>query len=177
MKNTKKITKMVVVGATLGVTGLLGMWVYNLVKKFQTNVISLDKIKFKSITPQGVLDLNLYLKYVNNTSLSAKIVSQSYKIYVNEKYVGELVNSYTNDIKPKATSIIGVEVNIPLKRAFNTVKGMDLTSLASTALQFIKTGKDNARITIDIQMKVRILGFIPVKIPYVYKSTLKNMMS
>ena len=54
---------------------------------------------------------------------------------------------------------------------------MDLTSLASTALQFIKTGKDNARITIDIQMKVRILGFIPVKIPYVYKSTLKNMMS
>ena len=177
MKNKKKITKLVIVGATLGVTGLLGMWVYKLIKKFQTNSISVDRIKFKSITPQGVADFNLYLKYVNNSSVSAKIVSQSYKLYVNEKYVAEMVNSYANDIKPNATSIIGVEVNVPLKQAFNKVKGMDSTSLASTALQFLQTRKDNARIALDITLKVRLLGFIPLKIPYVYKSTFKNLMS
>ena len=172
----KKTWKYIVWGTTLGVSALTGLWVYKQVDNFMKNYVGFRKIKFLQITQQGVLKFDLWLTYINKTNISAVMTSQKYKIYSNGKFKGEAENFANTPIKGDGESIIGVLVDVPIQQIYNKASQQTLKQLAFKALDFLDGGPAKTRIKIDMELKLKIYGFIPIKVPYVYEDTLKNMM-
>ena len=167
--------KLIVWGSVLGVSTIVGLWVYRQVDVFMKNLIGFKTIKFLQVTNSGVLKFDIWLTYTNKTNVSAVLTSQVYKVYANGKFVGEAENFAKTPIKANGESIIGVQVDVPVQNMIDSAKKYSVQQLAFKALEFIEKGPRSTTIKIDMELKMKVFGFIPITVPYSYVDRLSNM--
>ncbi len=158
-------TKHIVVGA-LACVSLTAATLYWQYKKLMEYAIKFAGIKIKKAQAHAV-DFDITLTLTNNSGLKFDIISQEYKVYVNDILISEIANPSSQHIAAKSVSPITVNVK------FNPVKvGNNIKAAAGTLLNNVLT----VPIRIDIKLKVG-LWFIKVNIPYTYKTTLKELLT
>jgi LEA14-like dessication related protein len=120
----------------------------------------------KKLTLQEV-DLNLFLNFKNKSNIKINILSQDYKVYINEKEVVKASNSVNQIILPKTESILGVNVNFKPNKLIDTISGL-ATNFALAPQKVI------IKVKIDIKVK---LWLFTIAIPYEYVVTLSDLLS
>lgn len=135
-------------------------------KKLMNYVIKFKGIKIKTLSAK-VFNFDLFINFTNNSDIKFDIIEQDYKVYLNDKFVTRLSNAGTTQILPKSTSVIGINVNFNPTEVLNLLGKNIVTILSKPETVMVK---------IDVKLKVSLYG-IKVSIPYVYTSTLKEMMA
>jgi LEA14-like dessication related protein len=149
--------------ALLSFTAAALYWQY---KRLTDSCINLNKIVMKKLTLQEV-DLNLFLNFKNKSNIKIDILSQDYKVYINEKEVVKASNSVNQIILPKTESILGVNVNFKPNKLIDTISGL-ATNFALAPQKVI------IKVKIDIKVK---LWLFTIAIPYEYVVTLSDLLS
>lgn len=142
MKILGKILFFGVIAAGVGYTVSYLKKQASLIKDYE---ISVARVKVNSFSFTKV-SLTLFLEFWNKSNLSIDLISQKYKVYMNNKPVADLVNNKLVTIKPKAKTII------PLNVTFDFSKVLKL-SLAS--LRDLLENKN--------KIKIRTVGSIKIK--------------
>lgn len=159
-----KIKKTHVIAGLIGLVTITGAFLYYQYTKIMDYVIKFKGIKLHVFGMDGVM-FDLILSFTNNSDLSFKIVSQKYKIYLNDKFVSEASSDKEQQIAAKGTSDIAVNVKFSPRSIMNAVN----------VNEFLLS-KQNINLKVDIKVKVA-LGPIKIGIPYVYQTSLKEIMS
>ncbi len=157
-----KIEKKHIIVVGLGVISLALAGAYWQYKKMMNYCIGLNRIQVNNLSGKNA-DINVYLDFQNKSDLKINIESQEYKVSINNTEITKITNSATQVIAPSSTSIIGVNVK------FNPEK-------AGTSVLNILASMKPVTIKIDIKLKVK-LWMITVSIPYIYETTLKELMA
>lgn len=157
--------KHIIVGglALLTITGATLYWQYT---KIMNYVIKLLNVKFKSVTLKKV-DFDLSLSFTNNSDLTLNVISQDYTVYVNDVDVLRVKNTTTAQLTKKSTSPIDVNIQFSPEQIAAKLKG--------GAINFL-TSPEKVNIKVDVKLKVKLL-FITVSVPYVYQTTLKEILA
>jgi LEA14-like dessication related protein len=159
-----KNKKWLYIGA--GVLGL-GALAYYQYKKLMDFTLGFKSARVNSVGVNGI-NLDLFFNFTNKSAVKVEVLSQSYDVYINDIYVTTLSNSLANTIQPKATSVVGVNVNLTksdLASLGQRLKG-GLLSLLNVA---------NIKVTIKEHIKMKVAGFIPYTLNYNYNTTIKEM--
>ena len=149
--------------ALLSFTAAALYWQY---KRLTDSCITLNKFVLKKLTLQEV-DLNLFLNFKNKSNIKINILSQDYKVYLNDKEVAKASNSITQTIIPKTESILGVNVNFQPTKLINMLGGL-ATDFALNPQKVI------LKVKIDIKVK---LWLFTIAIPYEYVATISDLMA
>ena len=160
-----EVKKWVIVG-TLGVISVALALGYLQYKKLMNYVIKFKGIKLKTLTAK-VINFDLFINFTNNSDLKFIISDQIYKVYLNDKFVTTIQNGADVTIMPKSTSIL------PINVSFDPTSVIKL--LGQNALSIIAS-PDKFTLKVDIKLKVSLYG-IKVSIPYVYTTTIKELMT
>lgn len=152
--------KHIIIGGLSVISVALGTmyWQYT---RLMDYVIGFNKIKPNKINTD-LVDFNLYLNFKNKSDVKMVIESQDYNVYVNDKFITKASNAIPQTIEAKIPSVIAVNVR------FNP-------SLAGTNLLSALLQMGNTKIKIDMKLKVK-LWFFHVNIPYVYETTIKDLI-
>jgi LEA14-like dessication related protein len=160
-----EVKKWLIVGG-LGVISIALAAAYLQYKKLMNYTIKLKGFKLKTITPQ-LINFDLFINFSNNSDLKFVISDQEYKVYLNNQYVTKLVNSNDVVVQAKSTSVIPVNIQFNPSEVLKLLGQNALTILASPQKIIVK---------VDVKLKVALYG-IKFSIPYVYESTLKELMT
>jgi LEA14-like dessication related protein len=95
---------------------------------------------------------------LNKSSLAVDIISQKYDIYINDIYITTATNQINNVVKPKATSIVGVNVKLTDWTKLITSQSNLLSVLSSLT---------NLNMKVVEKIYVKVMG-IPYTIDYTY---------
>ena len=161
-----KLEKKYLVAGAIGLVTVTGALMYLQYKRLMNYVIKVKRVFVNRIDSNSV-DLNLFLNFTNNSDIGFTIESQSHNIYINDTLVSKIENNTPNQISPKSTSVIGVNIK------FNPNKIINI--LGKNIVDFL-TSSDKLRIKIDMKFRVK-LWFFKVNIPYVYETTLKDLLN
>jgi LEA14-like dessication related protein len=161
-----KLEKKYLVAGAIGLVTVTGALMYLQYKRLMNYVIKVKRVVVNRID-SGSVDLNLFLNFTNNSDIGFTIESQSHNIYINDTLVSKIENNTPNQILPKSTSVIGVNIK------FNPNKIINI--LGKNIVDFL-TSSDKLRIKIDMKFRVK-LWFFKVNIPYVYETTLKDLLN
>lgn len=161
-----KLEKKYLVAGAIGLVTVTGALMYLQYKRLMNYVIKVKRVVVNRID-SGSVDLNLFLNFTNNSDIGFTIESQSHNIYINDTLVSKIENNTPNQILPKSTSVIGVNIK------FNPHKIINI--LGKNIIDFL-TSSDKLRIKIDMKFRVK-LWFFKVNIPYVYETTLKDLLN
>jgi LEA14-like dessication related protein len=161
-----KIQKKHIIAGAIGVVTILGALAYLQYKKLMNYTIGFKGIKIKKISA-SLIDLELFISFMNNSDVKFDIVEQIYKVYMNDKFVTKLSNDVSTTILPKSPSVFPINVK------FNPTEVLSVLKLNAVA---ILSKPDTIILTIETKLKVSLYG-IKVSIPYTYKGTLKEMMT
>jgi len=156
--------KHIIVGgiALVTLTGAALYWQYT---KIMNYVIKLTNVKFKSFGIKKV-DFDLSLEITNNSDLTIDIVSQEYTAYINNVQILKAVNNTSTKLFKQRASPVNVNIQISPEQIAMKLK--------ANAINFL-TNQEKVLIRFDIKLKVKLL-FITVSIPYVYETTLKELL-
>lgn len=143
---------------------LTGAFLYYQYTKIMDYVLKFKGVKIHTFGMDGVF-FDLILAFTNNSDLTFRIVSQQYKVYLNNKMISEVKSDKEQAINANATSDIAVNVKFSPKSA-----------LAAVNINEFITSKQNIDLKVDIKVKVA-LGPIKIGIPYTYKTSLKELMN
>lgn len=159
-----KNKKWLFIGAGVIGLGTLAYYQYTKLMDFKLN---LKSARVNSVGANGI-NLDLFFNFTNKSAVKVEVISQTYDVYINDAYATTLSNSLANTILPKATSVVGVNVNLSKN---------DITNLAQRLKGGLLSLLDvpNIRITIKEHIKMKIAGFIPYTLNYDYKTTIKEM--
>ena len=160
-----KVKKYLIVGG-IGLITIVGAYAYWQFLKIKDSLIKFKKIAFKSIAINNI-DFNMYLYLENTSSIKYTIVSQEYSVYVNDVFVTKVVNYAPNEIKPKSTNDIAVNISFDPSKVAEKLKGF--------AGDFI-LHRERIRLKVDSTLKVSIYG-IKLSVPYLYETTLKELLT
>jgi LEA14-like dessication related protein len=149
----------------IAVVSLLGALAYLQYKKLMDYCISVKRVKINTVGLASI-NFNIWLNFLNKSSVPFTLMSQTYKVYLNDKYITTLSNNKPNIVKAKTTSEIALNVDINPKSVFKEI-GLSVFDMASNYKKIM--------IKIDMKMKVKLYG-ITITIPYVYEDTLEGMM-
>ncbi len=157
--------KHIIVGgiALVTLTGAALYWQYT---KIMNYVLKLTNVKFKTFSLKKV-DFDLSLAFTNNSDLTINIVSQDYKVYVNNVEILKVTNKTGTQLLKNDTSPINVNLQLN--------PDMIATKLKASAINFL-TNPDKIQIRFDIKLRVKLLVFT-FSIPYVYNTTLKELLA
>lgn len=158
--NTKKILGVLGVGLAI-----YGIALYTQYKRLMNYKLTFKGIKVKKATPQNI-NFDLFLNFQNFSTLKFTIISQEYSIYINDKFVSKVQNQSSNFVEAKATSVIGVNVDIDIPK---------VTKILEKNWAEIVLRPDTVKVRVDTNLKVRILG-IKFNIPMVYDTNLKDLI-
>ena len=153
------------IAAGISIVSILGAAAYLQYKRLMDYCMSFKSIKVNRIGFQN-LNIDIWLNFKNKSNVTFTLVSQSYKVYLNNIFVTKLSNTSSNVIKSKETSDIGLNVDINPSKVFK--------QMGFGMLDMVKNYK-NIQIKIDMKMKVKIWG-MTFTIPYVYEDSLQGMM-
>ena len=127
--------------------------------------LGFKSVKLKTLSASKIV-FDIFLNFVNKSSLKFEIIEQENKLYINDKFVSDIVSKSSNKIEPNSTSVIGVNVS------FNP---NDITSALGKNYAWLILNTSSVKIKIDIKMKVKLYG-IKVSIPFIYEDTLKGII-
>lgn len=135
-------------------------------RKLMNYTIKPKSVKITKLSANKIA-MNVYLNFVNKSTLAFDIIEQEYKVYMNKRFVSDVVNYSKNHIKAKSTSLIGVNVQFDPSRVIKL--------LGSNALDIL-LNPEKVIIRVDMKLKVSLYG-IKISIPYTMEDTLKNLKS
>jgi len=161
-----KIEKKHIIIGIIGLFTITGAILYAQYRRLMNYTIKFKNVKFNQLTAT-LLNFDLFINFTNNSDLKFDISEQDYKVYLNDKLVTKLVNMGTTTIMPKSTSVIPVNVK------FNPTEVLNLLGKNWAA---ILLHPETINIRVEVKLKVSLYG-IKFSIPYVYNSTLKEMMA
>jgi LEA14-like dessication related protein len=98
--------------------------------------------------------------------LTIDIVSQEYTAYINNVQILKAVNNTSTKLFKQRASPVNVNIQISPEQIAMKLK--------ANAINFL-TNQEKVLIRFDIKLKVKLL-FITVSIPYVYETTLKELL-
>lgn len=157
--------KHIIVGAIgfLSVSAALLYWQYKKVMEYKISIkgVSVNKLTLRDV------DFNLFLNFLNPSNLKFTIKNQTYLVYINDIYVTTLQNNSPTEIAANSTSVIGLNVKLSPNEIVKAFQGKLLDMLKAAA---------DTKIKLDIKMKMSLYG-IPISIPFVYESTVKEMVA
>jgi LEA14-like dessication related protein len=156
-----KLEKKHIIAIGLGVVSIALAGAYLQYKKMMNYCLSLKMIKPKDITTKN-FDADVFLNLENKSDVKLEIVSQEYNVYINNKFITRASNAIAQTISPNSTSIIGVNVRFNPEKAGENI----LSAILSLSKITVK---------IEVKLKVKFL-FVTVSIPYVYESTLSELL-
>ncbi len=113
----------------------------------------LNDVSFDSFTLDEV-KLNLSCQFDNESDINITLRDLYLDIYINDKYVGYVLQSIESNINPKSSNII------PIKASIN-ISGVLSSSIPDISLLFNK-GKVNVKATGTVSVSS---GFISTKMP------------
>ena len=134
-------------------------------KKMMNYQFKIKGVNIVKIT-KGLISFDVLLDFINKSNLSINVLSIITKVYVNDKYLLDVVNK-PFVIQGNSTSPIDVNINF---------KPSDITSLLSTNYASLILAPEKIAIRADIKMKVKLWMF-KVNIAYSYSTTLKQLIT
>lgn len=161
-----KIQKKYIIAGAIAVVTVAGALAYLQYRKIMDYAMRFKSIKIKKLSAT-LFDFDLSLWFLNKSDLKFVINSQSYSVYLNDHFVTKLVNYGDTVILPKKESPLSLNVKFNPQDALKTININAVDLIAHP---------EKVNIKIDMKMKVSMWG-LPISIPYVYQSTLKEMMS
>lgn len=166
IKPTKAGVIKYAIAGTIGVVSIAGALAYLQYRKLMNYTLKFKGIKLNKISFTN-LDFNIYLDVTNNSDVTFNILSQVYNVYVNDTYVTKVENNSPTAVLAAQTNTIGLNVVFNLQDVYQKIGKSVLTIAANS---------DKIIIKVDAKLKVK-LWFFTVNIPYVYTSSLKDLMS
>jgi LEA14-like dessication related protein len=164
--NNMKIEKKHIVVTSIALVSISLAALYWQYKRLTDSCITLNKFLMKKLTLQEV-DLDLFLNFKNKSNIKINILSQDYKVYINDTEVVKASNTITQTILPKTASILAVNVNFQPNKIINTISGL-ATNFALAPQKVI------IKVKIDVKVK---LWLFTIAIPYEYVATLSDLLS
>lgn len=156
-----KIEKKHVIFGGLAVISVVLAGAYWQYTRLMNYCIGLNKIKVNAIT-QTKANLDLLLNFRNKSDIAINIISQEYKVYINNKFIVAASNPEPQTIASDSMSVISVNIKFnPQQSGQNIVSAL--------------LSMGNTNIKVDIKMKVKVWLFT-VSIPYLYQTTIKELM-
>jgi LEA14-like dessication related protein len=140
-----------------GGVAVLGVLAYIQYKRLMDFELSFNSFKLNKLNKDEI-DANLYFNFLNKSSLAVDIISQKYDIYINDIYITTATNQINNVVKPKATSIVGVNVRLTDWTKLITSQSNLLSVLSSLT---------NLNMKVVEKIYVKVMG-IPYTINYTY---------
>lgn len=160
-----KIEKKHVIAGVLAVVSIALAVAYIQYKRLMDYSFTYNKIKVRSLSAK-LFNFDLFLNFLNKSAITFDIVEQEYKAYVNGEFVSTIVNYKPVKILPKATSVLGFNVQFDPNKVLKTLK--------KNYAQILLDPK-SVNIKVDIKLKVLFYGF-KLSIPYTYEETLKGLI-
>jgi LEA14-like dessication related protein len=156
-----KLEKKYIIAAGIGVVTVAGALAYLQYKKLMNYAIGFKSINIKKLQENNA-DFDLLLNFTNKSDVAFNIESQVYDVYINDRLVSKAVNYTQQSISSKSTSVIAVNVKFNPKKT-----GQNILSIALSLKPVV--------LKVDMKLKVK-LWFFKVNIPYVYTTTLKDLL-
>lgn len=160
-----KINKYLVAGS-IGLVTITGALAYLQYKKLMNYVLKFKGIKLNKLSFTN-LDFNIYLDFTNKSDVTFNILSQVYNVYVNDTFVTKIENNSPTSIPANATNVLGLNI------VFNPT---DIYQKLGKSTLTIAANADKIIIKADCKLKVK-MWFFTINIPYVYTSSLKDLMA
>jgi LEA14-like dessication related protein len=161
-----KIEKKHIVVTTIALASFTGAALYWQYQKLTSSCITFKKIILKKLSLQQT-NLDLFLNFKNLSNIKIHIVSQNYKVFLNDKEIVTASNSMQQTILPKETSVLALNVDFQPTKLLNTISNL-ATSFALTPQKVL--------VTIKVDIKVK-LWFFSISIPYEYITTIADLLS
>lgn len=157
-----KVEKKYIIAAGLGVISIAAGIAYLQYKKIMDYAITFRSLKLNRIAANNV-DVDLMLNLQNKSAVKYDILSQEYNVYVGGNLVSSAKNPNKQTILPNSVSPVSVNVK------FNPEKsGKDLLNTIINLRPLL--------VRVDMKLKVK-LWMITVSIPYVYETSLKDLLT
>ena len=158
--------KKYIIAAAIGLVTITGAFAYLQYQRIMNYVIKIKTLKFKKISLTS-LNFDLFLSFENKSDLRFSIEKQVYDVYLNNVFISRVENSSPTVITPKGVSVIGLNVSVNPKDAFDKLKKNFLNLL---------TTPDKLIVKVVCKLKVKLL-FFSINLPYTYEDSIKNMMT
>lgn len=161
-----KIEKKHIAIAAISLVSITGAIAYAQYKRLMNYTIKFKKMKVNKVN-QSIIDIDLFMLLKNKSDIKFDIKEQDYTVYVNNLLVTKIVNRKPTTVMPNTES------EVPANISFNPQ-----VVLATFKKSFLDTALNSQGIKIKIDIKLKVsLWFFTVNIPYVYETTLKEIMS
>jgi LEA14-like dessication related protein len=158
--------KKYIVAAAIGLVTLTGAFLYLQYQRIMDYVIKVKTLRFKKFS-LNALNFDLYLNFENKSDLRFTIEKQVYDVYLNNVFISRVENASPTVINAKSINVIGLNVSVNPKDAFDKLKKNILNLL---------TTPDKMIVKVVCKLKVKLL-FFSINIPYTYEDSVKNMMT
>lgn len=151
------------IGVGIAVTAL-GIWLYSQYNKIMEYALKFKGVKLHVFGMDAVV-FDLVLAFTNNSDISFRIVSQEYKVYLNDKQVSNVDSDKEQLIQANSTSDIAVNVKFSPK-----------TAIAAVNMNEFLLNKQGINLKVDVKVKIA-LGPLKVSVHYTYKGSLKDLIN
>jgi len=161
-----KIERKHIIAGGLALISIAAAAAYLQYKKLMNYKVSFKNVQVKNFGAK-LVNVDLFINFLNNSDVKFTIEGQEYDVYVNDIFITKVTNTNSAVINPKATSAIGINIKFDPSSIAAKMKGKGAEMLLNIG---------NTRLKVDMKLKVA-LWFFTVNVPYVYQSTLKEMMA
>ena len=161
-----KQKKKYIIAAAIGLVTITGAFAYLQYQRIMNYVIRVKTLRFKKVSLTS-LNFDLFLNFENKSDIRFTIEKQVYDVYLNNVFISRVENSSPTVITPKGVSVIGLNVSVNPKDAFDKLKKNILNLL---------TTPDKLIVKVVCKLKVKVL-FFSINLPYTYEDSIKNMMT
>lgn len=158
--------KQVLIAFGFGAISIALALAYLQFQKIKDYCISVNKIKLKHFDFNNA-DIDLYMNFVNKSSLNLSIVRQEYLVYINDAFVTKISNAITQSIKANSISVVSAKIQFSPKQILSVLK-LNAATLA--------VSPDTVKVKISANMKIGY-GILKININYDYVTTLKELLT
>jgi len=142
-----------VTGGVVAAFTIAGSWLAIQAAKLRNYTIKVSGVKVQKLALNRI-NMNVFFDFTNPSAISIRLREQEYDVYINDMYLTTLVNRAENVIRAKATSEIGVNLDINPVEILQRLKNPQ--AIASLAGQ--------SRLKIVMRIRVRF-GIFTIKLP------------
>lgn len=161
-----KIEKKHIIVTTIALASFTGAALYWQYQKLTNSCITFKKIVLKKLSIEQI-NLDLFLNFKNLSNIKINILSQNYKVFLNNTEIITASNTVQQTILPKETSVLGLNVDFQPTKLLNTISNLG-TNFALSPQKVI--------VTIKVDIKVK-LWFFAISIPYEYVTNVADLLS
>ena len=161
----KPTTKKYLIAGAIGVVTIAGALAYLQYKKLMNYALKFKGLKIRKLN-FNEFDFDVTLDFINKSDIDFIIERQVYNVYLNDIFVTKLENASPTQIKAKTSSLMGLNVKLNPKSVLEKI-GINAVNFVANANKTI--------FKVDAKLKVK-LWFFTINIPFVYQSTLKDML-